>query len=99
MIDFDKELMANTAERMEKSIAADLASLEDSHGIGFAASVAANIGITLLTTIIAAAGSAEARLITTTEIMLALAANLRIEMAAHDADKIIASAMEKARGA
>jgi hypothetical protein len=94
---FDTALMADTSARLYDTLRKDLLSLADTHGDSFTASVAANIAIDLLVTVIAGAPSDEARLLTIIGIMTTLSGNLKREMAGVEAEDLIARAMQKAR--
>ena len=90
---FDIDLMASTAHRMIESITGDLHSIEKSHGIDFANSVASNIGTELLAFVIASYEDPAARAHVTLNIVTALQHNIRIHSAENVANDTIAKAM------
>lgn len=92
------QLILEVTDKMGETLAKDLASLERSHGPGIAHSVAGNLAVDLMVTVISAVPNAK-RVDVMRGMLMALSENLRGELAAQDADQVIAKAMEKARGA
>lgn len=86
---FDVELMAQTSERISESLAKQLEALIESHGENFAASVMGNVGVYLLTGLLASAKDDEARLITLIAVIQSLSTNVKIEMAGYETDQLL----------
>jgi hypothetical protein len=88
-MDYDVELMAQTSERISESLAKQLESLIESHGPNFGASVMGNVGVYLLTGLLASAKDDESRLLTLISVIHSLSVNVKIEMAGYEADQLL----------
>jgi hypothetical protein len=88
-MDYDVELMAQTSERISEGLAKQLESLIESHGSTFAANVMGNVGIYLLTGLLASSKDDESRLLTLISVIHSLSVNVKIEMAGYEADQLL----------
>lgn len=77
---FDPELLVETTFRMHTSARADMVSLANSHGGSFAMSVMGNLGLALLTDVLAAAEDNEARKAMLMGMLVTLTKNLSVEL-------------------
>jgi hypothetical protein len=88
-MDFDVELMKDTAERMSKSLSDQFESLVESHGLNFSRSVLGNVGCYLLTALLASEEDEDIRLIKLLTIIEVLSVNVKAELASAEAEEII----------
>jgi len=88
-MDFDVELMKDTAERMSKSLSDQFESLVESHGLNFSRSVLGNVGCYLLTALLASEEDEDMRLIKLLTIIEVLSVNVKAELASVEAEEII----------
>jgi len=88
-MDFDIELMKDTAQRMSKSLGDQFESLAHSHGINFSRSVLGNVGCYLLTALLASEEDDDIRLIKLLTIIEVLSVNVKAELASAEAQEII----------
>jgi hypothetical protein len=88
-MDFDVELMKDTAERMSKSLSDQFESLVESHGLNFSRSVLGNVGCYLLTALLASEEDEDMRLIKLLTIIEVLSVNVKAELASTEAEEII----------
>lgn len=88
-MDFDVELMKDTAERMSKSLSDQFESLVESHGLNFSRSVLGNVGCYLLTALLASEEDEDMRLIKLLTIIEVLSVNVKAELASAEAEEII----------
>jgi hypothetical protein len=88
-MDYDVELMAQTSERISESLAKQLESLVESHGPSFTANVMGNVGIYLLTGLLASAKDDESRFMTLIAVVHSLSANVKIEMAGYETEQLL----------
>jgi hypothetical protein len=88
-MDFDVELMKDTAERMSKSLSDQFESLVESHGLNFSRSVLGNVGCYLLTALLASEEDEGMRLIKLLTIIEVLSVNVKAELASAEAEEII----------
>ncbi len=95
MINFDMQLMADTAEKMSAAARKDFASLADSHGVDFAASVMGNMATDIQVWILAAQADDEQRYALFLRLVTAMCINLKLELSGQQAEAIIAKAMGK----
>jgi hypothetical protein len=88
-MDFDVELMKDTAERMSKTLSDQFESLVESHGLNFSRSVLGNVGCYLLTALLASEEDEDMRLIKLLTIIEVLSVNVKAELASAEAEEII----------
>jgi hypothetical protein len=88
-MDFDVELMKDTAERMSKTLSDQFESLVESHGLNFSRSVLGNVGCYLLTALLASEEDEDIRLIKLLTIIEVLSVNVKAELASAEAEEII----------
>ena len=88
-MDYDVELMAQTSERISEILAKQLESLVESHGPSFTANVMGNVGIYLLTGLLASAKDDDSRLMTLIAVIHSLGTNVKIEMAGYETEQLL----------
>lgn len=77
---FDPDLLVDTTFRMHNTMRADMVSLAKSHGGSFAMSVMGNLGLALLTDVLAAAEDNDARKAMLMGMLVTLTKNLSVEL-------------------
>lgn len=97
MSSFDVELMADTATKMSAPLLKGFASLADSHGVDFAASVMCNVAAEIIVAVIASANDEEHRKQVLVGVLTIVGVNLSHAVSAQEADELIARAMRKAK--
>ena len=88
-MNFDVDLMADTADRIAKGCRQDIDSLVQTHGKEFAVSVMGNVGVNLLAGVLAAAVDDDARAIILLAVLKSLATMTMAEMSNYETEELL----------
>lgn len=88
-MNFDVDLMADTADRIAKGCRQDIDNLTQTHGKEFAVSVMGNVGVNLLAGVLAAAVDDDARAIILLAVLKSLATMTMAEMSNYETEELL----------